>query len=65
MLTNFYKTIKRHERPPLRIVELYYKHSHVIWVNQLLDLHCTVPLKVFILNCFYKEQKNYHSYRQA
>ena len=43
MLTNFYKTIKRYERPSLRTVELYSQHSHVILANQVLDLHCTVP----------------------
>ena len=43
MLTNSYKTIKRYERPPLRTVELYSQHSHVIWANQVLDLHCTIP----------------------
>ena len=50
MLTNFYKTIKRYERPSLRTVELYSQHSHVILANQVLDLHCTVPSKYSIVS---------------
>ena len=44
ILTNFYKTIKRYERPSLRTVELYPQHSHVILANQVLDLHRTCLL---------------------